>query len=97
MLRVGTSIYEYYLRDWYGVDPADGAALYVASPEAIEAGGDDLRTVDGTVVTTNHLNANESFHGTALPDLYGGITNTFSRSEERRVGNEVRKVCAPCE
>src|SRR5690625_6186221 len=78
MLRVGTSIYEYYLRDWYGVDPADGAALYVASPEAIEAGGDDLRTVDGTVVTTNHLNANESFHGTALPDLYGGITNTFS-------------------
>lgn len=78
MLRVGTSIYEYYLRDWYGVDPSDGAALYVASPEAIEAGGDDIRTVDGTVVTTNHLNANESFHGSALPNLYGGITNTFA-------------------
>src|SRR5690625_7454818 len=78
MLRVGTSIYEYYLRDWYGVDPADRAAHYVASPEAIEAGGDDLRTVDGTVVTTSHLNANESFHGTAQRDLYVGNTNTFS-------------------
>src|SRR5690625_7670284 len=54
------------------------AVVLVESTIAIEAGGDDLRTVDGTVVTTNHLNANESFHGTELPDLYGGITNTFS-------------------
>src|SRR5699024_10627097 len=51
---------------------------YIASPEAIEADGDDLREIDGTIVTTSHLNANESFHGSALPDLYGGITNTIS-------------------
>lgn len=27
---VGRSIYDYWLRQWYGVDPADGAGLYVA-------------------------------------------------------------------
>ena len=27
------------LRQWYGVDPADGSALYVASQEAIDANG----------------------------------------------------------
>lgn len=27
-LKVGHSIYDYWLKDWYGVDPADGAALY---------------------------------------------------------------------
>src|SRR5690625_5867222 len=49
MLRVGTSIYEYYLRDWYGVDTADGADLYVALSDDIDAVGVDVVYEGGNV------------------------------------------------
>ena len=77
-LMVGSSIYEYWLRQWAGVDPADGAGLYIASAEAIEADGSDLRTIDGTIMTTNHNNAEYAFVGTAIPDLFGSFGNTIS-------------------
>ncbi|WP_176719398.1 SusC/RagA family TonB-linked outer membrane protein [Rhodohalobacter halophilus] len=77
-LMVGRSIYDYWLRQWYGVDPSDGSALYIASEEAIEAGGSDIRTVDGTTVTTNQNNAEYAYVGTAIPDLFGSVTNRFS-------------------
>lgn len=77
-LKAGHSIYDYWLRQWYGVDPADGSALYIAHEEAIEADGDDLRTIDGTIVTTNHNNAEYAYVGTALPDLFGSFSNTLS-------------------
>ncbi|HMQ06935.1 MAG TPA: TonB-dependent receptor [Saprospiraceae bacterium] len=73
----GGDIFAYWLRSWYGVDPADGAALYIPTPEAIEIGGADIREVNGTLVTTNQNNGEFNFHGTALPDLYGGIGNSF--------------------
>ncbi|WP_167598182.1 SusC/RagA family TonB-linked outer membrane protein [Leeuwenhoekiella sp. ZYFB001] len=76
-LVVGGDIYDYWLREWYGVDPADGMALYIASPEAIEAGGSDLREIDGTTVTTNQNNANYNFVGKATPDVYGAFRNNF--------------------
>lgn len=77
-LVVGGSIFDYWLRQWYGVDPADGAGLYIASPEAIEAGGNDLRMIDGVNVTTNHNNAEYAFVGTAMPDLFGSFSTTAS-------------------
>lgn len=76
-LVVGKSIYEYWLRDWYGVDPADGAGLFIASEEAIALGGDDIRTIDNIKVTTNQNKAKYDFVGTALPDLYGSFGNSF--------------------
>ena len=79
-LVVGRSIYDYWLREYYGVDPADGAALYVLDPEA-SASEDDVRTVDGRQVTTNINNARYGFVGTAVPDLFGSFTNKF------RIGN----------
>lgn len=77
-LMVGHSIYDYWLKDWYGVDPADGAALYVPTAEAIEANGSDIRTVDGTTLTTNQGNGDYHYAGTAIPDLSGAISNSFS-------------------
>lgn len=77
-LMVGHSIYDYWLKDWYGVDPADGAALYVPTAEAIEANGSDIRTVDGTILTTNQGNGDYHYAGTAIPDLSGAISNAFS-------------------
>lgn len=76
-LVVGGDIYAYWLRDFYGVDPADGAALYIVDPELVGDGA-DVRTVDGVEVTTNHNKALYDFVGTANPDVFGGITNNFT-------------------
>lgn len=76
-LVVGRSIFDYWLRDWYGVDPADGSALYIPTEAAITANGADIRTVNGTVVTTNQNNGKFDFVGTAIPDLFGSFQNTF--------------------
>lgn len=73
----GGSIYDYWRRQWYGVDPADGSALYVADSKVDETDA-DLRTVNGTLVTTNQNDAQMAFVGTALPDLFGSFTNTFT-------------------
>ena len=76
-LVVGGSIFDYFLRDWYGVDPSDGAALYVLD-ENVDASESSVRTVDGVLVTTNQNLAKRDFVGTAIPDLFGSFTNTFS-------------------
>lgn len=72
------SIYDYWLRDWYGVDPSDGAALFVANITT----GSDVRLITNKgktdTVTTNLNNAKYHYAGTAIPDLFGGIENTFS-------------------
>lgn len=75
---VGQSIYDYWLKDWYGVDPADGAALYVANEAAVTANGSDIRTIDGNILTTNQANAEYHYAGTAIPDLTGAISNSIS-------------------
>ena len=78
-LVVGGDIYSYWMRSWAGVDPADGAALYIVDPELQESGETDVRTkADGTMVTTNHNKALYGFAGTATPDLFGAINSEFS-------------------
>ncbi|UOB17135.1 TonB-dependent receptor [Abyssalbus ytuae] len=76
-LMVGHSIYDYWLKDWYGVDPADGSPLYFATQEAIDANDDDIRIVEGNTLTTDQANAEYHYAGTAIPDLTGAITNSF--------------------
>lgn len=74
-LSVGHSMYDYWLRDWYGVDPTDGAALYVAN----NTSGAGVRALkNGDTVTTNINNAKYHYAGSAIPDLFGSITNTFN-------------------
>ncbi|CAM3729755.1 SusC/RagA family TonB-linked outer membrane protein [Mucilaginibacter galii] len=75
-LEVGHGIYDYYLRRYKGVDPADGSALY----EPLDgATGTTLRTINGVVYTTAIANAKQDYTGTsAIPDVYGSIVNTFT-------------------
>ncbi len=71
---VGKSRYDYWLRDWYGVDPDTGAELFVANATAT-----NTKTMpDGTVVTTAGTNAAYHYAGSAIPDFFGSINNTFS-------------------
>jgi TonB-linked SusC/RagA family outer membrane protein len=74
---VGSSIYDYWLRDWYGVDPADGYALYVADPLLMGVNDSTARVVDGVNVTTDQNKAQYHYAGSAIPDLFGSFGNTI--------------------
>lgn len=76
-LTVGSSIYDYWLRDWYGVDPADGYALYVADPNLMVDNDPTGRVVNGVNVTTSQSKALYHYAGSAIPDLFGSFGNTF--------------------
>ncbi|WP_339878901.1 TonB-dependent receptor [uncultured Algoriphagus sp.] len=75
-LMVGRSIYDYWLRDWYGVDPETGEGLFRAE----EYAEDDPTTkiVGQDTLTTRSNNAKYHFAGTSIPDFFGGLTNTFT-------------------
>jgi TonB-linked SusC/RagA family outer membrane protein len=78
-LKVGHSIYDFWMRDWYGVDPRDGATLYRLSPDA-EWSDDTCRVMEnGDQVTTSHdtSKAQYVYAGSAIPDLYGSFQTTF--------------------
>lgn len=77
-LMVGQSIYDFWLRGWYGVDPADGRALYLANDKNMTTQATNLRVIGADTVTTSQNNALYHYNGTAIPDLIGGVTNTFS-------------------
>jgi hypothetical protein len=64
---VGRSIYDFWLREWAGIDPATGLPLWY------------INNADGTKATTgNYSAATQYYTGSSLPDVYGGFTNTFS-------------------
>lgn len=76
---VGKSIYDYWLREWVGAGPADGAGLYRAENTSMDADSNlGNRIINGDTLTTQLSNARYHYAGTAIPDFSGGITNTFT-------------------
>ncbi|HMI02517.1 MAG TPA: TonB-dependent receptor [Pedobacter sp.] len=71
--EVGKDLYNFWLRQWAGVDPADGSSLYIPNDGVTT----DLRTVNGQTYTTNFNNAKFAYSGSALPKLFGSVTNTL--------------------
>ncbi|MEZ0182472.1 SusC/RagA family TonB-linked outer membrane protein [Flavobacterium oncorhynchi] len=76
-LMVGQSMYDYWLRDWYGVDSTDGYALYVSDPTLIVAGDITQRVVNGVNVTTDPNKALYHYADSAIPDLFGSFGTNF--------------------
>jgi TonB-linked SusC/RagA family outer membrane protein len=74
-LSEGHSIYDFWLRDYAGVDPEDGSALYYK--DILDADGN----VTGKETTSDHNVASYYYVGDAIPVLYGGITNNLSYKE----------------
>ena len=65
-LSVGHSIYDFWMKDYAGINPETGDALYYYDKE------------DGTRGTTTDRNAASYYYvGSAIPAVYGGYTNTF--------------------
>lgn len=74
-LKVGQSIYDYWLRTYRGVDSANGNAWYTAANGTL-AGSKVLAA--GDTVTTNQNNAAYAYQGSAIPDFYGSVQSLFS-------------------
>lgn len=77
-ITVGHSVYDYWLRQWYGVDPADGSPLFLVADAYANTTATDIRTVNGTQVTTNFNKAKYDYSGTAIPDLFGSFGTSFT-------------------
>ena len=65
--RVGESMYSFYLPVWKGVNPETGLGEFLIDPEYPSKG-----------VTNWYSEAASTIAGKAIPDLTGGITNTFT-------------------
>lgn len=75
-LAEGQSRYDFWLRQWYGVDSTDGAALFLQADNVADNGS--TRTgANGEKLTTDQNNAKFDYSGSALPDVFGSINNSF--------------------
>ena len=75
-IEEGHSRYEFYLRQWRGIDPATGSSLYVVDPELMEA-SESLVEVNGQTYTTDIQEALYDYTCNALPKVSGGLTSNM--------------------
>ncbi|MDR1225106.1 MAG: TonB-dependent receptor [Tannerella sp.] len=68
----GGSVYDFYIKEWAGVNPENGNAQWWKDVT------DTQGQVTGREKTEDQTKATPYFQGSALPDLYGGLTNSFS-------------------
>lgn len=73
---IGGSIYDFFIREWAGVNPATGDALWFKNETTTDGNGNKIIT--GRTTTNVYADADSYFQGSSLPDIYGGITNTFT-------------------
>jgi TonB-linked SusC/RagA family outer membrane protein len=77
-LEVGHSIYDYWLRQWGGVDPSDGSSLYVRNKDIAVSNTSQNRTINGVDYTTNANNALLGYSGSAIPKYFGSFNSNFT-------------------
>lgn len=72
-LEEGRSLYDFWIREFAGVDPENGDALYYM--DELDEDGEPT----GNRITTNSIaDADRYYVGTSIPDFYGGFTNNFN-------------------
>ena len=73
----GSSIYEFWLRQWYGVDPATGNGLYYPDTEAYDSSNaayaKTLVTINGETLTNDYSYAKYDYSGASIPKVFGGF------------------------
>ena len=73
----GKSIYEFWLRQWGGVDPETGDGLWIPDTDAYDESNKSyaasLRTVNGKTYTNSYSYAKYDWSGTSTPDVFGGF------------------------
>lgn len=76
----GHSIYDYWLRQYYGVHPTDGAALFLANNTLATSGLRYITNKNGgtDTVTTSLSNAKFAYNGSAIPKYYGSLRQSIT-------------------
>ena len=72
-LSVGHGIFDFWLREYAGVDASTGDALYYK-----DVIGTDGKPTGERTVTNVYNNGTYYYFGSALPDISGGLTNSFN-------------------
>jgi TonB-linked SusC/RagA family outer membrane protein len=72
-LTEGRSLYDFWMREFAGVDPATGLALYYRDV----IGGDGKPTGERTLTSDISLADRYYVGASSIPDFNGGITNSF--------------------
>ena len=78
-LSVGHSIYEFWLKEYRGVDPQTGSALYTFNDadKSIKWNDKTCFERDGERFTTDQALAQYHYAGSAIPKVYGGINTNL--------------------
>lgn len=72
--EVGRSLYEFYMQEWAGVDPATGFALWYV--DVLDTNG---QPTGERTTTSTYANASRNYVGkSSLPDVIGGFNNSFT-------------------
>jgi len=69
--EVGRSIYDFFIQEWAGVDPADGGAMWFKDIT------DGAGNVTGRETTKQYDQATRYYQGSSLPDFEGGFTSNM--------------------
>lgn len=72
-IEEGHSRYDFWLRQYYGVNPENGYNLFQADLEQYEFTADELKEIDGVMYTENVEKALYAYSGSAMPKLTGGL------------------------
>lgn len=76
-LKVGESIYQYWLKEYMGVKPDDGSAVYRFDTANQTWDPKTCYVANGDSLTTNQALARYHYAGSAIPKVYGGINTSL--------------------
>ena len=74
-LKEGSSIYDFWLREYMGVNPANGEAWYRANAFVAS---NSIILENRDTVTNNVNNARFHYNGSSIPKLTGGVNSTIT-------------------
>ena len=74
-LKAGSSIYDFWLREYMGVNPANGEAWYRANAFVAS---NSIILENRDTVTNNVNNARFHYNGSSIPKLTGGVNSTIT-------------------
>ncbi len=80
--EVGRSIYDFFIREYAGVDPVSGTSLWYMDEYETDGEGNVVYDengdpiIIGRITTDDYDDATRYYVGTSIPDLQGGLTNS---------------------
>ncbi|WP_224489327.1 SusC/RagA family TonB-linked outer membrane protein [Robertkochia flava] len=84
LLEVGGSIYQFYMREWAGVNPENGRPMWYVNAESDDRDTTTLPDTayedplgSGKMVTSAYRDAERKRLGTALPKVFGGLNYSY--------------------